>query len=734
MLYPRVADLQTGLGPIAPDSLWRLRDVERRVLRRDVRNRRLESAVTITSLPDLDERTTANRQLTPYVPRLVVDWLRSSPADVAQTIDGSLVFADISGFTRLSEALARRGKVGAELMRDALNNVFTALLDDAYDYGAGLIKWGGDAILLLFDGADHEARACRAAWEMQRTLERVGRLRAPGGTVALRMSVGITSGLVQFFLVGSVHRELLVGGPPATGAVTMEGIADAGEIALSPHLAARLDPGCSGAPKGDAILLARPPDARRERAPDVGDVSAIEIADCIPVAARAHVLLNRSEPEHRTITAAFIDLLGTDELLAALGPEALAVDLDERMRTIQEAALKYEVPFYETDVGKGSMKALLTAGAPSGTGHDEERLLRALREVIETPGRIPIRVGVNTGKVFAGDFGPPYRRAYRVFGDAVNTAARVMSRAEPGQVLATEIVFQRSGTLFETTPIEPFAAKGKSLPIRASIVGSVVGKRETSEVVPFAGRQLELQALLQVVEAARRGEGGSVQLSGGSGLGKSRLVDELIARSPGLAVFRARCDEYRSATPYFPLRNAFREILEVPRDASPRRLGAALRSAVRERVPHLLPWLPLLAIPCGIDLPPTPESERLDERFLPERIAEVMAEFLSSILGDRLAMLLVEDAQFADESTADLLERLELSAESQGGRTWILVALGRGQRRDSSPRERERWSRATADLPAPADVPAGVCARRARDGGRAASPARRRGHLAEIRG
>ena len=61
-------------------------------------------------------------------------------------------------------------------MRDTLDGVFTALLDEAYDWGAGLLKWGGDALLLLFDGPDHERRACRAAWEMQRTIDRVGRL------------------------------------------------------------------------------------------------------------------------------------------------------------------------------------------------------------------------------------------------------------------------------------------------------------------------------------------------------------------------------------------------------------------------------------------------------------------------------------------------------------------------------------------------------------------------------
>ena len=89
--------------------------------------------------------STVNEVLTPYVPRLVVDWLRQTPGAMHQEIEGSMVFVDISGFTALSERLGRRGKIGAELMRDTLNVVFISLLDEAYDYGAGLLKWGGDA-------------------------------------------------------------------------------------------------------------------------------------------------------------------------------------------------------------------------------------------------------------------------------------------------------------------------------------------------------------------------------------------------------------------------------------------------------------------------------------------------------------------------------------------------------------------------------------------------------------
>src|SRR6476661_6671463 len=187
-------------------------------------------------------RDDAAEFLRPYVPRLVIDWLRSTPQAMHREIDGSLVFVDISGFTALSERLSKKGKVGAELMRDTLDGVFTALLDEAYDWGAGLLKWGGDALLLLFEGPEHAERACRAAWEMQRTIGRVGRLHVSGDTVILRMSVGIGTGSFHFFMTGSVHRELLVSGPAVSETLVMEGIADATEIGISPALAMLLDP------------------------------------------------------------------------------------------------------------------------------------------------------------------------------------------------------------------------------------------------------------------------------------------------------------------------------------------------------------------------------------------------------------------------------------------------------------------------------------------------------------
>ena len=168
-----------------------------------------------------DDRTARNRASRrfdfrpPYAVRAPNrDRLAARDAECAPQADrGSLAFVDISGFTALTERLSKKGKVGAEEMNDLLNECFTELLSVAYDQGAGVIKWGGDAVLLLFDGGEHEARACRAALDMQRTMRSVGKLRTSSGLVTLRMSVGIHSDAFDFFLVGDLHRELVITGP-----------------------------------------------------------------------------------------------------------------------------------------------------------------------------------------------------------------------------------------------------------------------------------------------------------------------------------------------------------------------------------------------------------------------------------------------------------------------------------------------------------------------------------------
>src|SRR3954453_5196158 len=172
---------------------------------------------------------TAARPLTPYVPRLVIEWLREDPGATRRALDGTLAFVDISGFTAMSEKLSALGKPGAEEVTDVMNATFAALLEIAYAYGGGLLKFGGDALLLFYTGDDHAPRAARAAFGMRRLLRTIGRPRTSAGVVQLRMHVGLHSDVFLFVLFGETHRELLVTGPGATRTVDMESTSEAGD-------------------------------------------------------------------------------------------------------------------------------------------------------------------------------------------------------------------------------------------------------------------------------------------------------------------------------------------------------------------------------------------------------------------------------------------------------------------------------------------------------------------------
>ena len=91
------------------------------------------------------------RKFDPYVPRILLRRLVAAPAEPVLREEGTVVFIDLSGFTRLSERLSRKGKEGAEQVVETINSCFTVLLSDAYQMGGSLLKWAGEDVPGYFD-------------------------------------------------------------------------------------------------------------------------------------------------------------------------------------------------------------------------------------------------------------------------------------------------------------------------------------------------------------------------------------------------------------------------------------------------------------------------------------------------------------------------------------------------------------------------------------------------------
>ncbi len=614
--------------------------------------------------------------LRPYLPRLLLQWLGECPDDTFRVVDGSIAFVDISGFTRLSERLATRGKVGAEELTEAIGMCFTRLLGVAYANGGGLIKFGGDALLLLFTGPNHAVKAAAAAIGMRRELREIGSLSTPGGRVVLKMSVGVHSGRFHFFLGGGSHRELMITGPAASETVLMENTADAGEILVSPSTAEALPAGVIGNEKGPGFLLRKEPGGDGHARRDVEMLPSTEMMiECIPVATREHVLAGLHEPEHKRVTVAFIHFDSSDHLIETAGAEACAEALDALVRDVQHAVDRHGVCFLGTDVDRDGGKIILTAGAPTASGNDEESMLLALREIIDREHALPIRIGVNRGHVFAGDIGPFYRRTYTVMGDAVNLSARLMAKAQPGEILATEGVLQQSRTRFEAEPLEPFHVKGKAQPVQAFRLGSAVRAEAPREetAVPLIGREHEMEVLLTGLAGAREGSGRIIEIVGEPGIGKSRLIDEVKANAADMTIISAVCELYQTSTPYAPLASPLRHLFGIGDAEEDAVAGERLRAIVASQAPGLLPWVPLLGILLNVPIPPTPEVAQLDDEFRRQRLEEVTVELLSTLLVEP-TLVIVEDAHWMDEASADLLKRLTAAISDL---PWLVLSTRR---------------------------------------------------------
>ena len=621
--------------------------------------------------------------LAPFLPGALLARLARPIDDLTEAIPCTMVFADVSGFTRLSERLARRGKEGAEQLVDVINACFSALLAEAYGRGGSLVKFGGDAMLLLFYDQEgdqqHAARACSAAAAMRRTLRDVGRVRAGDSNVVLRMSVGVHSGAYAMFVVGGSHREMIIGGPAASAVVALEGGASSGQILISPDTARWLPRSSVGNQVGPGRLLTRSPSACEWVPPKSLPTPSEEVIDrFLPTAIRAHLQSGSAVPEHRTATVAFVQFGEFDRVLVEQGPETAARRLDQLMRLVQEAADRYDVCFLDSDIAFDGGKIRLSAGAPRFVGDDEERMLLALRHIVEAGAPLPVKVGVTRGPVFTSPVGPDYRRWYAVMGDTVNLAARLVAKAPTGRIYATREVLRGAKTTFEQTVLLPFAVKGKSRPVQAWDVGPPV--RGSSEIairleLPLVGRGSELAQLRSAVAGAGRGSGSLIELCGETGSGKSRLLAEAGRLAAGMVSLRAGCEVYTRDTPYSAWRDTLRQVLGLGAETPEAEVLDRLRAEIELTDPDLMPWMSLIAIVLDVELAPSREVEQLSSGARAAKLHEVVLRLLRRALVIP-TIVEVDQAHLMDGASVELFDALAAELESTA---WVVLVARRDE-------------------------------------------------------
>ena len=267
----------------------------------------------------------------------------------------------------------------------------------------------------------------------------------------------------------------------------------------------------------------------------------------------------------KTVTALFCDLVGSTALAERNDPEVLKPILRgyfEEMR----AAVERHGGLVEKFIGDAVVAVF---GIPQAHEDDALRAVRAAVEMRErlaslgagAPVELMCRIGLTTGEVLVG------REDQPPIGDTMNTAARLESAAEPGEILIGETTYRLVQDAVVAEPVEPLALKGKSeaVPVfRLLQVASLSPMRTRHLDAPMVGRTRERVLLEQAFERAVSDRDCQLfTVLGAAGAGKSRLVEEFLAGLDGSLVLRGRCLPYGDGITYFPVIGAMKEALGI---------------------------------------------------------------------------------------------------------------------------------------------------------------------------
>lgn len=614
-------------------------------------------------------------------------------------VEGTALFADIAGFTPLTEALTQAldPRRGAEALTRHLDAVYEALITEVDRFDGSVLGFAGDAITCWFDGrqgaqvylgsAPHRASSCALA--MQMAAKQFAAIALPDGiSITLSLKVAVTSGASRRFVVGdpevqlldvlagaivdrmSVCEHLIRSGEvliDARTAAALDGIAQLGEWREDPDTRERfvLLESVSAPPEPYPHLVAAPP------------LTAEQLRPWLPRAVYEREQSGQGAflTELRPAVALFLRFRGIDFEDDQAGPQ-----LDKFIRRVQGVLGRHEATFLGLTIGDKGSYFSAAFGAPVAHEDDDRRAVDvalALREVAKEQGCLsPVQIGISRGPVRAGAYGSATRRTYGVMGDDVNLAARLMGLASTGEILISGRVQGSIRADFSTEPRPPLTIKGKAEPLP---VFAVTGEnqrwpirlQEPTYVLPMVGRTAEMGLIGEKMDLTLQGRGQIVGITADAGMGKSRLVAEAIrlARRRNFTGYGGTCRSDGISSSYLVWSDIWRAFFDLDPEMSLRKQLRWLEGEIEELAPERAEALPLLGDVIGLPIPDTDFSRALEPKDRKSALEALLVDCLRTAAQQAAQeggglLLVLEDVQWIDALSHDLLEQVARAAAS----------------------------------------------------------------------
>lgn len=438
------------------------------------------------------------------IPGFISDRLHKVGDASGGSFRASALHVDIAGFTSITEELMKKGRQGAEDLSILINRIYEPLITSIYQGGGFITTFAGDGITAVFPG--DTGQGARASAE--RIMKGFSLGEKPFGR-SMKARLGLAGGETAWRIFGGDRKAFCFFGPAIEECVRVTRGRRAGIIYTAPSFSQ-----LRGVEGGN-----RKPSGR---------VRPTIAGKFYPEA----VLRARPGGEFRNVVSMFL----------GLRPGEMA-KADGMVSRILSKTTEYGGYFNGMFFDDKGPHVLIVFGAPVSWENNADRALSLARE-LRDDFKQSIRTGITSGTAFAGVVGTSRRCTYTVLGDCVNTAARIMQNAGWGSVcLPVDFLGSFSRKLSIGGSRELFL-KGKSLPLE---IVDMVDITDMPGGIGFrgalVGRGGEMAEMKGHFDPLARGKfAGVTCVYGEAGVGKSRLMADLISRLPGYQSFTMRTD------------------------------------------------------------------------------------------------------------------------------------------------------------------------------------------------
>jgi predicted ATPase len=340
---------------------------------------------------------------------------------------------------------------------------------------------------------------------------------------------------------------------------------------------------------------------------------------------------------------------------------------------VQNILLHYEAYLLQLTIGDKGSYLYATFGAPQAHDDDIDRAVAAALELQSPPPTLnfisPAQIGLSQGRTRVGAYGGTERRTYGVLGDEVNLAARLMTRARPGQILISQRIAQVVAPRYRLEHLGSIRVKGKQQALPTWLVlgrrfASLQRPAQTIFTQPMVGREEEVARLVQLLAAAQVGKGYLLRLVGPPGVGKSRLAAEFIEQAiqRNFQVALGACQSASQETTYYPWRHIFRTLFELTDEPAAGEETADWTARQISQIEARLitfnfDWrarLPLLGDLLGLPIADNATTATFEPQLRQEALFTMIVDLLRAWTRLQPLLLVIEDAHWLDETSLEL--------------------------------------------------------------------------------